>query len=227
MTLLAPVKIVLLVSALAGLAACATTTPPDHGPAKSAATDTQQWVDRIKVTAAPDEIVLATHATGLSANQSAALDELMARWLEAQARELVITAPNAAGAMAGQIRDRLMVLGAPAARVRVVGFDPVGPQDNTIRVGFVRHVAEPIKCGQRWGNLAATRNNDAYDNFGCAVAANLAAQVADPEDLVRPRDMTPPDAGRRDTVFGKYRKGEITSSAKDEQASGALSKAIK
>lgn len=227
MTLRTPVKIVLLAFAVAGLAACAATTPPDQGPSKTAATDTQQWMDRIKVTAAPDEVVLATHATGLSANQSAALDGLMGRWLEAQARELVVTAPNAAGAMATQIRERLVTLGAPAARVRVVGFDPAGPQDAVIRVGFVRHVAEPIKCGQRWGNLAATRNNEAYDNFGCAIAANLAAQVADPEDLVRPRDMTPPDAGRRDTVFGKYRKGEITSSAKDEQANGALSKAIK
>ncbi|UAL09708.1 CpaD family pilus assembly lipoprotein [Caulobacter segnis] len=227
MTLRASVKTVLLASALAGLAACATTTPPDQGPSKTAATDTQQWMDRIKVTASPDEIVLAPHAAGLSANQSAALDDLMGRWLEAEARELVVTAPNAAGAMAAQIRERLITLGAPAARVRVVGFDPVGPEDATIRVGFLRHVAEPIKCGQHWGNLAATRDNAAYDNFGCAVAANLAAQVANPEDLVRPRDMTPPDAGRRDTVFGKYRKGEITSSAKDEQATGALSKAIK
>ncbi|USQ94967.1 CpaD family pilus assembly lipoprotein [Caulobacter sp. RL271] len=226
MTLATPVKIVLLASAFAALAACAA-TPSDLGPSKTAATDTQQWMDRIKVTAAPDEIVLATHAVGLSVNQSAALDGLMGRWLEAQARELVVTAPNAAGAMAVQIRERLIALGAPAARVRVVGFDPAGPDDAVIRVGFVGHAVEPIKCGQRWGNLAATRNNEAYDNFGCAVAANLAAQVANPEDLVRPRDMTPPDAGRRDTVFGKYRKGEITSSAKDEQANGALSKAIK
>lgn len=220
------VKTVLAALALAGLAACASTAPSDQGPSKVAATDTQQWTDRIKVTSAPDEIVLAPHATGLSANQSAALEALMDRWLRAEARELVVTSPNSSGAMAIQIRDRLVTLGAPGSRVRVVGFNPTGPEDDTIRVGFLRYEAEKLKCGQRWENLAATRNNEAYDNFGCALAANLAAQVANPEDLIRPRDMTPPDAGRRDTVLGLYRKGEVTSSKKDDQASGSISKAI-
>lgn len=220
------VKSVLVVLAMTGLAACAS-TPPDQGPSKTAATSTQQWMDRIKVTSAPDEIVLAPHAEGLSANQSAALEALMGRWLGAEARELVVTAPNSAGAMATQIRDRLVTLGAPGARVRVVGFNPTGPDDDTIRVGFLRYEAEPLKCGERWENLTATRNNKPYDNFGCALAANIAAQVANPEDLVRPRDMTPADAGRRGQVFDKYRKGEVTSSARDEQASGSVSKAIK
>jgi len=225
MTLSLSVKSVLMGLVLAGLAACAS-TPPDEGPSKTAATDTQQWTDRIKVTSAPDEIVLAPHATGLSSNQSAALEALMDRWLQADARELVVTAPNNAGAMATQIRDRLVTLGAPGSRVRVVGFNPTGPDDDTIRVGFLRYQAEKLKCGQRWENLAATRNNGPYDNFGCALAANLAAQVANPEDLIRPRDMTPADTGRRDTVLGLYRKGEVTSSKKDDQASGSISKAI-
>ncbi|MCY1648851.1 CpaD family pilus assembly protein [Caulobacter sp. SL161] len=224
MTLRIPVKSVLLGAALLGLAACAS-TPPDQGPNKLAATETQQWMDRIKVDAAPDEILLKPHASGLSANQSAALEALVSRWLEAEARELVVTAPNTAGAMAIQIRDRLAGLGA-GARVRVVGVDQASAEEGAIRVGFVRHEARPIKCGQRWENLAATRDNTVYENFGCAMAANIAAQVANPEDLVRPRDMTPADTGRRDTVLGKYRKGEVTSSAKDEQASGAVSKAI-
>jgi pilus assembly protein CpaD len=225
MTLNLSVKSVLMALALSGLAACAS-TPPDEGPSKLAATDTQQWMDRIKVTSAPDEIVLAPHATGLSSNQSAALEALMGRWLQAEARELVVTAPNNAGAMATQIRDRLVTLGAPGSRVRVVGFNPTGPDDDTIRVGFLRYEAEKLKCGQRWENLAATRNNEPYDNFGCALAANLAAQVANPEDLIRPRDTTPVDNGRRETVLGLYRKGDVTSSKKDEQASGSISKAI-
>lgn len=225
MTLNLSVKSVLMALAVSGLAACAS-TPPGEGPSKTAATDTQQWMDRIKVTSAPDEIVLAPHATGLSSNQSAALEALMGRWMQAEARELVVTAPNNAGAMATQIRDRLVNLGAPGSRVRVVGFNPTGPEDDTIRVGFLRYEAEKLKCGQRWENLAATRNNEPYDNFGCALAANLAAQVANPEDLIRPRDTTPVDNGRRETVLGLYRKGEVTSSKKDEQASGSISKAI-
>jgi pilus assembly protein CpaD len=224
MTLRLPVKTVLFGAALLGLAACVS-TPPDQGPSKLAATETQQWMDRIKVDAAPDEILLKPHAAGLSANQSAALEALVSRWLEAEGRELVVTAPHTAGAMAIQIRDRLAALGA-GSRVRVVGVDPAAAEEGAIRVGFVRYEAQPIKCGQRWENLAATRDNAVHENFGCAMAANIAAQVANPEDLIRPRDMTPADTGRRDTVLGKYRKGEITSSAKDAQASGAVSKAI-
>ena len=224
MTLRLPVKTVLIGAALLGLAACASTSP-DQGPSKLAATETQQWMDRIKVDAAPDEILLKPHASGLSANQSAALEAIVSRWLEAEARELVVTAPNTAGAMAIQIRDRLAALGA-GSRVRVVGVDPAAAEEGAIRVGFARYEARPIKCGQRWENLTATRDNTVYENFGCAMAANIAAQVANPEDLVRPRDMTPADAGRRDAILGKYRRGEVTSSAKDEQASGAVSKAI-
>lgn len=224
-----PVKIVLkallLSAAVAGLAACAS-TPSDQGPSKTAATETQQWMDRIKVTSAPDEIVLAAHASGLSANQGAALQDLFDRWLQAEGRELVVSAPNGAGGMASQIRDRLLILGAPASSVRIVGFDPVGPEDNAIRVGFLRYEAEPLKCGQQWENLTATRNNKAYDNFGCALAANLAAQVANPEDLIRPRGMTPADAGRRGVLLDKYRKGEVTAAAKEDGSSGAISKVI-
>ena len=215
---------VLCLAALASLAACASTPAPQE--TAKAATETQVWAERVKVTPASDDILLATHATGLSANQGVALEALVGRWLQAEARELVVTAPNGAGAMAVQVRERLILLGAAAASVRIVGLDPAEPQDPTIRVGFVRYEAQPLKCGQAWESLTATRDNKAYENFGCAVAANMAAQVAHPEDLVRPRDMTPAEADRRGVVLGKYRRGEVTSTTRDEQASGAISKAI-
>jgi pilus assembly protein CpaD len=214
----------LWLAAVASLCACA--SAPASAPAPRAATDTQAWAERVQVASTPDEILLAVHATGLSDNQRAALRDLVGRWLEAEGRELVVTAPSGAGAMAAQVRERLIFLGAPAAQVRVVGPDPVAAPEPVLRVGFVRHEARVPKCGQAWESLTATRENRAYENFGCAVAANMAAQIADPEDLVRPRDMTPADAGRRDTVAGKYRRGEITSATRDGQADGAISRAI-
>lgn len=39
--------------------------------------------------------------------------------------------------------------------------------------------------------------------------------------------VAPYDAARRETVLGKYRKGELTSSQKDDQATGAISQAVK
>ena len=58
--------------------------------------------------------------------------------------------------------------------------------------------------------------------------AALRAALALPVDQVaRPRGLDPADAGRRMTVIDKYRKGEKTGAEHDEQASGAVSNAVK
>ena len=215
---------------LATLAACAT---PDAGPETAIAprTESQQWEDRVHVDARPDEVLLALHAEGLSANQNQALDALLGRWLAVEAREIVVSAPTGgasgeiAGRMAVAARQRLIAMGAPAASVRVIGYNAAGAPGAPLKVAFNHYVAQTPRCGG-WENITATRNNIAYENFGCAVTANMAAQVANPEDLLSPRPMTPADSGRRATVLDKYRKGEITSSAKDVQSSGAVSKAV-
>lgn len=227
-----PVKHVLLLGAvLLGLSACASGAKDDAVAAPRSALETDNWRDKIKVDGHADEILLALHASGLSANQDQALRALVGRWLEAQAREIVVSAPlggedpSTSGRMASEVRERLILVGAPAAQVRVVGYDAAGQAAAPLRVSFDHFVAQRLQCGG-WENLSATRNNEVHENFGCATAANLAAQVANPEDLLRPRDSAPIDAGRRDTVLGKYRAGAVTSSARDDQAKGTISKAI-
>ena len=217
---------------LALLTACASGPAPSKSDAVPARTATEQWNERVKVTAQPDEILLAPHAQGLSPAQQQALDALLARWLREEGRELVVNAPiggpnaDAAGRMAFAARLHLVGQGAPPSAVRVVGYDAGGDPAAPLKVGYLRHEASIPRCGQYWENLTATRDNGAYENFGCAVTANMAAQVANPEDLVRPRDSTPVNGQRRDTVLEKYRRGELTASAKDEQATGAVSKAV-
>ena len=63
-------------------------------------------------------------------------------------------------------------------------------------------------------------------SFGCATAMNLAAQIANPGDLVGPHRMDPADTGRRGVVFSKYRNGEKTSAERNGDASGAISQAV-
>jgi pilus assembly protein CpaD len=212
------------------LAGCAASSA---GPETAVAprTASEQWNDRVFVDSRPDEVLLVLHAEGLSVSQSQALDSLLARWLAAEAREIVVSAPRGgangevAGRMAVAARQRLVAMGAPAASVRVMGYDAGGGPTAPLKVGFLRYTAHVPQCGG-WENVTGTRDNKAYENFGCAVTANMAAQVANPEDLLSPRPESPIDSGRRATVLDKYRKGEVTSSAKDAQSNGIVSKAV-
>jgi pilus biogenesis lipoprotein CpaD len=52
-----------------------------------------------------------------------------------------------------------------------------------------------------------TGHNEPYANFGCAQQHNIAALVANPQDLNVPRTSTPPDAMRRSKVISDYRTG--------------------
>ena len=56
--------------------------------------------------------------------------------------------------------------------------------------------------------------------------ANLAAQIADPRDIISPRPMTPADAGRRAVVFDNYRAGQPTSAPQEELVRSRVSQAV-
>ena len=67
------------------------------------------------------------------------------------------------------------------------------------------------------------RNNRQYYNLGCASQRNLAAQVAEPADLVQPRSEAPVLASRRNTVTEHYRKGEPTATQAVDADKGKIS----
>ena len=69
-------------------------------------------------------------------------------------------------------------------------------------------------------------SNQPTTDFGCAVTANLAAQVANPRDIVAPRGMDAPDMGRRSKVFDTYRAGERTAAPQEELVDGKVSRAV-
>jgi pilus assembly protein CpaD len=216
--------------AAAALWLCACATPQgDEPPAKAAAVPTAQYA--LEATGRPDEIRLDPHLEGLSHAQLAAVAELAARWRESGGGVLTIQAPlggadvGAALHAADEARLVLLRLGAPAERVRQIGYQPAAGQPAAVIVGFEAHEAVVARCGQHWENLAATTQNRPMDNFGCAVTANMAAQIANPGDIVEPRASDPADAGRRSYVLDQYRKGSGTAGASTSQASGAISSA--
>jgi pilus assembly protein CpaD len=68
--------------------------------------------------------------------------------------------------------------------------------------------AQTDKCGRWPEDILQTSENKHYANFGCSYQNNVAAQIADPNDLLGPRKQSPIDAANRETVIGDYQAGD-------------------
>ncbi len=193
-----------------GLTAAACSTPSGgHGPAPI--TPTERY--SMHVEQHPEQMAFAQHADGLSDNQRAALTRYVDGWMNDGGGPIAISAPkagsDAASRTAYAIKARLQQLGVAGEDVRLQGYDS-DQAGAPVLVVYQRYEAVLPHCGDSWTSLQATRNNDTYKNFGCAVTANMSAQLANPRDVVAPADATPADASRRAAIFDKYRKGDPT-----------------
>jgi pilus assembly protein CpaD len=206
------------------LQACAHDSDGPRSHVAEALTPTEQFP--IEVRQDPDEVRLAIHERGLSEGQQAALMALVDRWRETGGGPVTVRAPRGPGdaqasAYANQAAQTLVDLGVPGAQIQMAGYQPKDPKGPPpLIVGFSSYQAVGPQCGH-WDNLTSTGSNKPYANFGCANSANIAAQIANPRDLIAPRAMDPADATRRSVVLDHYRKGEITSTAKDDQATAS------
>ena len=223
--LLRPLSPALILMALA-LTGCATSSGKAGNAALTATTPTEQYPLQAQ---SMTKTINLRITGGLSDNQRTALDQIAekASWTTGAPVDVeIITSPDPGAIAAGRTVGGYLVAhdvdGSSLSQLSQSGQ----PAD-IVTVNLVSYRARTYACGQTWENLAATRNNTAYQNFGCAVSSNLAAQIADPRDLQTPRAATPIDMTRRSVVLDKYRKGEVTSSAKDDSATGAISNAIK
>lgn len=224
-------RLLVLPLVAAVLSACASLPTPAPEPVE-ARTPTENWTAQVSVQ--PAEIRLAIHAQGLSPNQSDALAGFAADWRAAGGHGPITLRAPVGGPDAGAVsrsgeamRVALADFGVPAAAIRVVGYDAKGDAAAPMFVGRDSYAVAIPTCGQEWTNISHSANNRVQPNFGCAVTANMAAQIANPADLLGPSASTPVDATRRGVVLDKYRKGEPTASSRDEQATGAVSQVVK
>ncbi|OBZ97238.1 pilus assembly protein [Pararhizobium polonicum] len=114
---------------------------------------------------------------------------------------------QAASMLRKEIRGVLVGTGIPATRLVEVSYQ-ASPQGDAapIRLTYTAVTATTAPCGNWPKDLVSnTVENRNYENFGCASQANLAAQVANPMDLIGPRAMSPIDAVRRGQVIKDYR----------------------
>jgi pilus assembly protein CpaD len=92
-----------------------------------------------------------------------------------------------------------------------------------MRMVFQRYTAEAGPCGAWPENVGHNVRNRDYHNFGCSYQRALAAQVADPRDLLGPRGHGERNSVRRADVFEKYQRGEVTSADADDAAQANVS----
>jgi pilus assembly protein CpaD len=171
----------------------------------------------------------------LTPTQRAEVGAIAAKWRQEATGGIVIDMPvgaaneRAVASASREIRSILTSTGVPGHAIEIRPYhsqDPV--RLGTIRVNYPRMAAETGPCGLWPYDIGPTTDpiywsNKPSWNHGCANQRNLAAQVADPADLVQPRSETPVLASRRNTVIEKYRKGEATATQNPDANKGKIS----
>jgi pilus assembly protein CpaD len=100
--------------------------------------------------------------------------------------------------------------------------DPRAP----VLAGFESIRASVPDCSLETRNMGARFSNQSSGGFGCAITANMAAQIAYPRDILGARPMTPADSGRAAVVFDNYRRGEVSSTPQEPLVNGRISGAV-
>lgn len=128
---------------------------------------------------------------------------------------------------AADARAVMLAEGVDQSMIAEGTYDGTGARSAPLIISYRTYEAVVPNCPDvsHW-DIANTYSNSALPSLGCAVAVNLAAMIANPADLVGAQPMDAADTGRRLVVFSKYRAGEKTSAARNDDASGAISSAV-
>jgi pilus assembly protein CpaD len=154
----------------------------------------------------------------LTASQRAEVAAFARSWRRESSGRLHVDVPvgvRAQSAVAHTAREVVGVIaamGVPPAAIERRPYRPAEPMSfGPIRVSYPRLGAVAGPCGATIGNMGPGIQgieNDPYWNHGCSTQQNLAAMIANPEDLVQPRAEDRPDATRRQVVIEKWRQGQ-------------------
>lgn len=164
--------------------------------------------------------------SGLVSREREDVTNFLAEYRQFGNGALVVQVPAGAGTNPSTQRALATIRAAAGGRASVRSYEPGDPSvASPIRLTFRRLEAKVTSTCGLWpqdlgvSDTSFSSRNEQYWNFGCAYQANLAAQVADPVDLVRGRAETPPDTGRRMYNFGQIRQGQDPSTAYKQQDS--------
>jgi pilus assembly protein CpaD len=174
--------------------------------------------------------------SGLTPEQRALAGGFASQWRRNASGPLTIELPAgvanevASGRSVRELQSILVAHGVPPRAIQIRAYQPSEPSNiGPIRLVFPAVTAQVAnRCHVGRDDLGVTPNNHSAQNypttnFGCATQHNLAASVANPEDLVQPRNEQPGYAARRRTVIDKYRQGQDPSTVYQSTTQGAVS----
>ncbi|WP_256748911.1 CpaD family pilus assembly protein [Mesorhizobium sp. Mes31] len=122
------------------------------------------------------------------------------------------SANEVAATAAGRDFARLAVAsGVKRNRIVVTSYQAGSSEASApVRVSYIAVRAQTDKCGRWPADLVDTSENKHYADFGCSYQNNLAAQMANPADLLGPRKSSTIDAENRGAVIDIYRTRGIS-----------------
>jgi len=161
---------------------------------------------------------------GLMPDDSQHFDDFVADFMQHGNGSISITVPSGrdSSATIAYFGERIASAGVPRDRI-LVGTRDLADGDKRVELGFISYHASTAPCGDWSSSVTYTASNHVTPNFGCAVQHNIAAQVADPRDLMGSQPLASGDAGRRAVVYDNYKNGKPTAATKTDEQSGAVS----
>lgn len=174
-------------------------------------------------------LLVGANGSGLTSGDRTALSGFMQSYRSQGEGSLRIRVPqgsmnaSAAHSALADIHDVVATSGGNPSAILVERYQVNNSSAHApIMVVFDRVEAVTNPCGTWSDNFNPSHERTDYYNFGCASQANFGAMLADPRDLVRPRGVGYPDAGRRAEVLAAYRRGEPTATTVSESSSAAV-----
>jgi pilus assembly protein CpaD len=161
------------------------------------------------------KVQFAGGEAGMSSEDAVKFDAFLADYRVHGNGSLGISVPNGAPAHDAItfFAERAAATGISRDKILVSTHD-VSNGDFRVAVSYISYKASADSCGDWSENLAFTADNQTPKNFGCAVQHNIAAMVADPRDLLGPREAGQADSVRNATVMDLYEKGQPSAAVK-------------
>lgn len=172
------------------------------------------------------DLPVAASDRGMTRTQKVAIEGFLARYDRSAAPVVRIITPSggpndvAASRATSDFARLLRSNGVPDGRIAFLSYQ-AGPAETSapVRIAYSAMRAQTGKCGRWPADLLKTSENKHYANFGCSYQNNLAAQLANPADLLGPRKPTEIDAENRADAIDQYKARAI---ARDFEATSEV-----